>query len=325
MLDRRKALIATAASLGAAVTGTAWAAPATTTRLLVGFPPGGTMDVLSRVVAQRLTSESAPVIVENKPGAGGRLAVVEVRNAAADGRSILMTADPILVIYPHVFKRIAYNTLTDITPVAPLASEPCGLAVGPMVPDSVRTLADFLAWCKRNPKDASYATAAAGTTMHFLGAVLARAAGTNLTHIPHRGGAAAVQDVMGGQIASTMTSLGQALPFLAGGKLRMLAISSENRSARLPNVPTFVELGYRDVKALVYYGAYVRSGTAPAMVQELHARFTEVGRSPEMHAALDKLGLDGFQLDPAAFAARIRADHERWGPIIKATGYSVDD
>jgi tripartite-type tricarboxylate transporter receptor subunit TctC len=326
MLNRRHALIASAATITGMATGNAWSQNGKNiTRLLVGFPPGGTVDVLARAISQKLTKDSAPVIVENKPGAGGRLAVVETKNSPADGKTILMTADPILVMYPHIFKNIAYNTLADITPVTPLASDPCCLVVGPMVPESVKTLADFIAWCKKNPAQASYATAAAGTTMHFLGSLLSRDADMPFTHIPHRGGAAAVQDVMGGQIASSMTTVGQVFPFLSTGKLRALALSSEKRLARLPNVPTFTELGFKQVQALVYYGAYVRSGTPKALVDQLSETFQAIAKTPEMMAVLDKLALDPFPLSPEKFAERVKADLEHWGPIIKRTGYSVDD
>ena len=327
MIQRRTALLTAVSALAAA------ALPASVlaqmrngmTRIVVGFPPGGTADVLARAIAQRLNSDSTPYIVENKAGAGGRLAVTETKNAPADGHTLLMTADPILVIYPHVFKNIAYNTLTDLVPVVPVCSEPCGLVIGPMVPAEVKTLADFIAWCKKNPKNASYATAAAGTTMHFLGSLLARGAGFEFTHIPHRGGAAAVQDVMGGQIASTMTSMGQALPFMSSGKLRVLAVSSEARTARLPDVPTFAELGYKDVTALVYYGIYVRTGVPGATVQELAHTISAAARSPDMVATLQRLELDPFTLTPEQFAQRVKADHARWGPIIKSTGYTIED
>jgi tripartite-type tricarboxylate transporter receptor subunit TctC len=295
-------------------------------RLLVGFPPGGTADVLARALQQRLPArEGETLIVENKPGAGGRLAVNELKAAPADGHSLLITADPILTIYPHVFRNITYHTATDVLPVAPLASEPVGLAVGPMVPASVRTLADFLAWCKQNPKDASYTTAAAGTTMHFVGSQLGHASHVDLLHVPHRGGAAAVQDVMGGQIGSTVTSMSLAMPHLGSGRLRVLAIASAKRSKRLPEVPTFTELGYPQIRADVYYGAYLRAGTPAPVLNAWQQAIAQVTTSPEWLAQLEKLSLDAMALPQPAFAALVKADLERWGPIVKASGYSADD
>lgn len=323
MLSRRHTLLA---GLAAGIAPALRAQPARPgLRLLVGFPPGGTADVLARALAQQLKGETPAPIVENKPGAGGRLAVAELKAAPADGRTVMVAADPILVIYPHVFRRIAYDTATDVLPLAPIAAEPIGLVVGPMVPASVHTLADFIAWCRSHPKDAAYATAAAGTSMHFLGTLLARAEKLDFLHIPHRGGAAAVQDVMGGQIASTMTSMSQAIPLLAGGKLRVLAVSGSSRSARLPEVPTFAELGYKDLQAQVYYGCYLRAGTPPALVAQRQAALATALQSPELLALLDKLALDRYTLPQERFAALVRADLERWGPIVKASGYSADD
>lgn len=297
-------------------------------RLLVGFPPGGTADVLARALQPRLTVGTEPLIVESKPGAGGRLGVQELKSAPADGRTVMVSADPILTIYPHVFKRLGYDTRTDVLPLAPIASEPVGLAVGPMVPASVHTLADFLAWCRQNPKSAAYTTAAAGTTMHFVGSQLAHGAKVDLLHVPHRGGAAAVQDVMGGQIASTVTSMSLAMPHLGasgGGKLRILAIASAKRSRRLPDVPTFIELGYPQIRADVYYGAYLKAGTPDALVAPWVQQISQVVQSAEMVALLDKLSLDPMVMTQPAFAALVRADLERWGPIVQASGYSADD
>jgi len=298
-------------------------------RLLVGFPPGGTADVLARALQQRLPPylprAAEPLIVDNRPGAGGRLAVAELKSAPADGRTLLITADPILTIYPHVFRHLGYNTLSDVLPVAAIASEPVGLAVGPMVPANVRTLADFVAWCRQHPKDAAYTTAAAGTTMHFVGNQLAQAEKIDLLHVPHRGGAAAVQDVMGGQIASTVSSLSLAMPQLASGRLRLLAIASRQRSRRLPEVPTFAEAGLPQIRAEVYYGAYLRAGTPAALVEPWQQAIGQVMQSAEMRAQLEQLSLDPMALRQPEFAALVRADLERWGPIVKASGYSADE
>jgi len=322
-LTRRSTLLAGAAALA----GPALAQSARNgTRLLVGFPPGGTADVLARALQPLLQAKRGEtVIVENKPGAGGRLGVAELKASPADGRTVMVSADPILTIYPHVFRNLTYNTATDILPLLPIASEAVGLCVGPMVPASVHTLADFLAWAKANPKLASYTTAAAGTTMHFVGSQLVHASGVDLLHVPHRGGAAAVQDVMGGQIASTMTSMSLAMPHLSSGKLRALAVTGTARGRRLPDVPTFVELGYKAITAPVYYGSYLRAGTPAALVAPWVEAVSAAAQSPEVSTLLDKLSLDPFHLSHDAFVARVRADLERWGPIVKATGYSADD
>ncbi len=294
-------------------------------RLLVGFPPGGAADILARALAPTLQAGGTNYIVENKPGAGGRLAVLETKRSPADGHTVLITADPILTIYPYVFKKLNYEPNADLVPVAPIASEPMGLIIGPMVPANVKTLAKFIAWCKANPREASYATAAAGTTMHFLGSMLAQAANFEFTHIPHRGAAAGVQDVMGGQIASTIVTMSQVAPLMGTGRLRVLAVSSKARMKRLPEVPSFVELGYTQIESIVYYGAYVRSGTPAAEVQRLSAAIQAAGQHADVRSTIDKMGVDSFFLPPERFASFFKADYERWGPIVKATGYQVDD
>lgn len=294
-------------------------------RLLVGFPPGGTADALARALQQRLPREEETLIVDNRPGAGGRLAVAELKHAPADGRTLMVSADPILTIYPHVFRRIAYDTASDVLPVAAIASESLCLAVGPMVPDSVRNLAGFVAWCRSQPKDAAYTTAAAGTTMHFVGDQFARSAKLDLLHVPHRGGAAAVQDVMGGQIASTVTPLSLAIPHLASGRLRAIAVAGERRSRRLPEVPTFAEQGHAQIRADVYYGAYLRAGTPAPIVARWHQAITQVTESAPMRSTLEQLSLEPLAMSQPAFAALVMADLQRWGPIVKASGYTADE
>lgn len=319
--SRRQVLKALGAGL--ALPGAARAV-AVDSRLLVGFPPGGTADVLARALVQGLPAGAAP-LVENKPGAGGRLAVIEMLRRPADGRTLLITADPILVIYPHAFRKPGYDTLADVLPVAPLAAEPVGLVIGPMVPASVTTLAGFVDWCRAHPKDAAYATAAAGTTMHFVGSMLAKAEQLDLLHVPHRGGAAAVQDVMGGQIASTITSMSQVVPMLPDARLRPLALSGPTRSARLPEVPTFAELGHPSIQALVYYGSYVRAGTPPAVLGRWHDAVQGVAATPAFTALLGKLALDPMTMSQPDFAARVRADHAHWAPVVQASGYRADE
>ena len=325
MLTRRYALILGLAAGLAGMSTPAAAQSRNTLRMLVGFPAGGTADVLARALVPKLARDGSPMIVDNKAGAGGRLAVAEMLNSPNEGRTVLMTADPILVIYPHVFRKLAYRTETDVIPVTPVASEAMALVVGPMVPSSVKTLAQFVDWCRKNPKDSSYATAGAGTTMHFVGAMLARAEKFDFLHVPHRGAAAALQDVMGGQIASTMAPLSQAVLQMASGKIRVLAVSSATRSQRLPEVPTFSELGHKDIRAIVYYGVYLRAGTPAAIVQQTHAAVSAAAHTPEFAAMLDKLALDPYTLDQPAFASLIKSDLERWGPIVKSTGYTVDE
>jgi len=328
MINRRQAIAlpiaATLTSL-TALPAVAQSGASRTTRLLVGFPPGGTSDVLARALTRGLSGPDTTVIVENKPGAGGRIAVTEMLSSPADGRTLLMTADPIMVIYPHVFPKLAYRPATDVTPVAPVASEPLALVVGPMVPPEVQNLAGFIEWCKRRPAQSSYATAGAGTTMHFLGAMLARATQAPLVHIPHRGAAAALQDVIAGQIAATMTPLSQVVPHLGNSRLRVLAVSSATRMERLRATPTFAELGFPTLTVLVYYGVYAASSVPPGLIASWHTAVRSAAQTPEFRNTLERLSLDSYELDQKAFADLMRKDIERWKPIVQATGYTAED
>lgn len=291
-------------------------------RIIVGFPPGGAPDLLSRALSPSLRYEGIASIVENKPGAAGRLAVMETKRAPANGLTVLFTADPIVTIYPHVYKHLGYDPLVDFIPVAPLASEPMGVIVGPAVPEDVRTFSDFIKWCKAYPDKAFYATAGAGTTMHFLGTQLARAAQFSYTHVPHSGAAAGVRDVMGGQIASTIVTLSAVLPMMSTGKLRVLAISG--KSKRLPNVPTFSQLSYNGLDTLAYYGSFVRSGTTNIEVQRISEATKASIQSPEMRTTIESMGVDPFFLTPEEFAARIKSDLDYWKPIVDASGFQIE-
>lgn len=291
-------------------------------RLVVGFPPGGASDLLARALAPSLRVEGTPSLVENKPGAAGQLAVLETKRASADGLTVLFSADPIFTIYPHVYKDLGYDPLIDFVPVAPVASEPMGLIVGPLVPAEIKTLPGFIVWCAQNPAQAFYATAGAGTTMHFLGTQLASAAQFSYTHVPHRGAAAGVLDVVGAQIASTIVTLSAALPLLSTGKLRVLAVSGQSK--RLPDVPTFSQLGYAGLDTLAYYGTYVRAGTPDAAVQRISDSTQTALQTPEMLKTIDSMGVDPFFLLPGDFAARVKSDLIRWKPIVAQSGFHIE-
>ncbi len=325
MIDRRQ-FVAASGGLAAALALPAraqTAAASAATRIVVGFAPGGSTDTMARVLAARLQKDAGgTVLVENKPGAGGRLAVMEVRGAAPDGRTVLLTPDPMMVIYPHAYRRLAYDPLADFRPVTPIASVPIGLAVGPMVPAGVKTMADFAQWCKANPQSAAYGSAGAGTTLHFVGVMYARAAGIAYTHVPYRGGAPAAQDVMAGQIASSINVISELVPLVPTGKLRVLAVSSPQRSRFLPDVPTFRESGFRELEAQNWFGTFVPARTPDAVLRQVEASIAEAARSAEVQESLGKLGYDVFTLPPERFAAMVKSDFERWGPIVRASGYS---
>jgi len=295
-------------------------------RIVVGFPAGGSTDVLARLVADRLRGKYAPVvIVDNKAGAGGRLGAEAVKNGDADGSQLLLTPCSILWIYPHVYKKLGYDTLRDFTPVAPVGTVGFGLCVGPAVPAAVKTVADYVRWVKLDPMNASYGSPAAGATPHFIGVMLGRAAGVALNHVAYKGGAPALQDVMGGQIPASINVLSEVIPQLATGKLRVLATSGAKRSTFLPDVPTFVEAGFKDVAAQEVYGIFVPSKTPADVVARLYAVVSEIARANDFAAAIAKLSYEPADETPAAFAKTVQSELTRWGPVVKASGFTSEE
>lgn len=327
MINRRAMLTTSCATLAAGLTASpsALAQAPKTTRLVVGFAPGGSTDVMARLLTVQMQKHGAVHIVDNKPGAAGRLAVADVRNAPADGHSILLTPDPMMTVYPLVYRKLSYDPVTDFKPVTTIATVPMGLAVGPMVPDSVKTLSDFAGWLKANPNKASYGSAGAGTTLHFIGVSFGRSNQLNFEHVPYRGGALAVQDVMGGQIAACINVISEQFPLVQTGKLRILAVSSAKRSRLLPDVQTFREAGYKELESFAWYGTFVAAKTPDSVIQPLHAALTEAARAPEVVAGLEKLGFEVSTTSTEGLAALLRADLARWTPIVKASGYTAEE
>ena len=329
MITRRTFQLASLAALPLSapfLAGTASAQPTRLTRVVVGFPPGGGSDVAARALMSRIQSAyPAGMIVENKPGAGARLAVDQVKSSAPDGTTMLFTPDFPITIYPHSFRKLTYDPLTDLTPVAVVARTPLAFVVGPAVPERVKTVADFVAWAKANPMQAAFSSSAAGATPHFAGVMFSRAAGVELLHVPYKGGAPAMQDMLGGQIASGFPGVGEALPHLAGGKLRVLATTGAQRTPFLPDVPTMVESGYRDVVAEVWVGVFMPPRTPAAIVNYAATAIAEAQKTPDFQEAFGKFAMEPVTGTPESFGRRIRSDLAAWGPIIKASGFTAED
>lgn len=320
MMDRRH-LLASLAALPLAAR-----AQGQPPRILVGFPAGGSVDTTARRFAEFGRGKLAEmVIIEQKVGAGGRIAIGGLKDAAPDGQTLLISPSSMFTIYPHAYRKLAYNPATDAIPVAPLALSTCGFGVGPMVPATVKTLAQFADWAKANADKAAYASPAAGAMPHFLGNQFERAAGLNLTHAPYRGAAPGMQDLMGGQIASGCFSIGDFLPHLASGRVRLLGVTDKARSRFAPDVPTFEEQGFKGIVGVESYGLFVPAKTPQAIVDKLSDVARAAVREPSVIEALGKLGFEPLSLTPADYAKRLAAEREYWGPVVKASGFSSDD
>ena len=293
--------------------------------IIVGFPAGGGTDVIARILADRLRGSYAPtVLVENKPGGAARISVEYVKNAEPDGSVMLFTPDFPITVYPHSFRSLSYDPLRDLVPVAPAARSMLTYNVGRAVPESVRTLKEFVEWCKANPSKASYGTTSAGGTPHFVGMMLAAAAGIPMTPVHYRGGAPALQDLIGGHVAASVNPISESLTQAKAGTLRILAVTGARRSPFLPDVPTMQESGY-DVTIGSWLGLFVPARTPSAVVEALGAAVNEAAKSPQMIESLAKVGNEPGVQTPAEFAATVRADHARWGPVVKASGFVAED
>ena len=326
MLTRRRLLTASASLAAVGASSRGWTQTLSKpVRIVVGFPAGGGTDMIARILAERLRGSYAPtVLVENKPGASARLAAEFVKNAEPDGSVLLFTPDFTMTIYPHSFRALSYDPVRDFTPIAPVARSMLTYNVGPAVPDSVKTLADFVAWCKANPTKASYATTSAGGTPHFVGMMLANEARVPMTAVHYRGGAPALQDLLGGHVPASINPISETLPFARAGTVRVLAVTGSKRSTFLPDIPTMREAGY-DVVNDTWLGVLAPAKLPAETVKALSAAIGEAVKSPQMVESLTKIGNEPTFQTPAQFAETIKADIVRWGPIVKASGFVAEE
>ncbi len=326
MLSRRAVIAAPAATLlGTGATRVTAQILKKTLHIVVGFPPGGATDLIARILAERLRGPYAgAVIVENKPGGAARVSVEYIKNAEADGSEILFTPDFPLTVYPHSFRSLSYDPLRDLVPVAPVARSTLTFVVGPAVPERVATLGDYVAWCRADPSKAIFATTAAGSTTHFIGVMLGNESGVRLTPVHYRGGAPALQDLFGGHVPASVNPIGETLPLANSGKLRILAVASAARSRFLPAVPTMREAGY-DVVLETWLGVFAPARIPATMVRALNAAIGDALKSPEMIENLARSGNEPKFQSAEEFGATVRADLERWGPVVKASGFVAEE
>ena len=294
--------------------------------IISGFPAGGMGDFVARPLAERLRGKYAPnVLVESKVGAGGRIAVEHVKRAAPDGLTILQIPSSPMVLYPNIYKKLNYDPVADFIPVTSTVSYAFSFTAGPGLPAEIKTVEDYLKWARANPKQANYGVPAAGSALHFAGMMLSRASGVELTSVAYRGGAPLLQDVMGGQVPVSFNVVGEVLPHIRSGKLRSLAMTTPQRSPFLPDVPTMVEAGFKDIAMLEALGWYVPAKTPMDTVRKLNALVREALQTPELIESLAKNGLQPLHQSPEEFAALLKKDTEHWAAAAKVTGFTAED
>lgn len=292
-------------------------------RIISGFPAGGTADALARRVGDRMRGQYAgAVMVDNKPGAGGQIGILNLRDSAADGTSLLITPSSMLSIYPYTYPKLRY-TLDDVAPVSLGAMFDHGLAVGPGVPDSVRTLADFLAWLQANPNNANYGSPGAGSMPHMVGVLLGQFTKIDMRHIAYRGTVPGMQDLLGGQIPAFWGPIGDYLQHSKGGKLRVLAIAGAKRSPFLPQVPTLTELGY-PLKVSEWYGFFLPGKVSADTVKRASQALQSALVHPEVVDYGKQYGLEVRSSTAAQLAQMLKADADLWRGLIKQTGFTAE-
>jgi tripartite-type tricarboxylate transporter receptor subunit TctC len=325
MSTRRQFTIQLSAALGAA--GLGLPARAQTTpdlaRLLVGFPPGGSTDNVARRLAEQLRGKYAPnVIVDNKPGAGAQIAVTVLKEAAPDGSALLLSPPAPFTIYPYTYRKLPYD-VKDVQPVSMVCTFPFALAVGPAVPDSVRTVPDFVAWLKANPGKGSFGSPASGSTPHLVGSLFGKLAGVEFTHVGYRGDGPGLQDLMGGQVPAYSTVLGSYLPHLASGRVRLLAVTGTERSPFAPNLPTYREQGY-DLEMTEWFGIFLPAQASAAAVQRANEAVRAAVAQPDFVRGLSEFGMTAGSSTPRQLADRVRSESEQWRERVKRIGFSAD-
>lgn len=292
-------------------------------RILVGFAPGGTADIIARVVADKMGATlGQPVIVENRPGAIGRIAADAVKAAPPDGTTLMVQPIGPMAVVPHVYKDITYDPLKDFTPVAIGATFQFAIAAGPM--SGAKTWQEFAAWAKANPGKAGYATSGAGSLPHFFGVLLGKGIGVEMVHVPYKGSAAYANDLLGGQVATAVDAIADLTELHRAGKVKILASSGAKRSTAVPDVPTFNELGVTGVEAMGWFGFFAPAKTPKPIVDALNSAINKALQSPDVAAKLSGLGMDPATGTPEQFAKTLADDYNKWGPIVKASGFKPE-
>lgn len=288
-------------------------------KFLVGFPPGAGLDTMTRMIAEKMrTSLGQPVTVENRPGAAGQIAMNTLKASPPDGTVLVMTPLVTVVTAPHVFPNLQYDAFKDFAPVAHTADFLFAFVMGPATP--AKDLSAYIALVKQDAKYGNYASAATGSLPHFFSLLFAEKAGLKMNHIGYKGTAAALTDLLGGQIASFMGTVSDVNAQHTAGKVRAVATSGAKRSRHMPDVPTFKELGF-NIEGAGWYAAYAPAGTPAPVIDRLSKAIIAGVNAPDVREKLDNFGMEPTGYGPAELARIHKRDYDQWGPVIKASGF----
>jgi len=294
-----------------------------TLRVIVGFPAGVSIDVVTRIVAEKLKDElKRPVIVDNRPGAGGRLAAELLKSAAPDGNTVMVTPIVVPVLAPMVFNKLSYNPETDFAPVGKVCDFSFALAVP--ANSTVKSLKDYSAWLKANPMQANFGTPAAGSLPHFFGVMIGAALNVDMVHVPFNGGAALQAAVLGGHAPAGIDVVMEWQQNAKAGKVKVLATSGAQRSKIMPDVPTFKEQGFPDAVGQGWFAMYAPAKTPQTAIDDINKALNKALATPEIRERFATFGLEAAGGTPADLQKTMLDDAKRWGPIVKKSGFKAD-
>ena len=312
------------AALAAGAPAQAGSYPTRPITIIIPFPPGGNMELVARFIADRLPSAlGQPVVIEHRPGgAGGTVGAKAVASAEADGHTLLFSSPSPLAVAPAVYLNLGYDPAKSFIPIATAFDIPQMLVVHPSIP--VKSLQGLVAHAKANPGRMNFASPGYGTQPHLLGEMLKLSAGIDIVHIPYKGPALAITDLLAGQVQVYFETVGLLLPHVETGKLKALAIADQSRHPQLDGVPTTVESGFPTLQASFWAGLVAPTGTSPSIVQRLNSAINEILKSAELQASLSKLGGKTKIGSPQDFARFIAAEREKWAQVANAAGVRAD-
>ncbi len=308
--------------LAAAMQASAQGYPSKPVRMVVNFPPGGAADQLGRAVGAKLQeSLGQPFVVENRPGANGSIGAAEVSKAAPDGHTILMSSGGAIALNGLLYRNLGYDPMKVLEPVAPVASVAVFLQIKPAI--AANSLGEFIAHLRANPGKLNYGSPGNGSSPHLAGEMFNRAAKVQTTHVPYKGAAPALTDLLAGQL-DFMFDPGIGLQHSKAGKLKLLAVGSPKRHPAYPDVPTIAEIAGAEFDADTVFGIYAPAGTPKDVIAKLNAEIGKAMQSADLKARASAIAAQEMVLSPEAFAARLRAEHERMRVLIKETGLRAD-
>lgn len=320
---KRRQLLSVTASLLASLSSLAHAQDQRAIRrVFVGFPPGGTADNLGRALANQAPDAKSVYVIENKSGAAGQLAALATLQAPADGNHLLLTPSSVLTLAPQLYKTPLFNPQRDLQPLACLGDHSFALAVSGR--SAIHSLAEYIAWVKNHPTLATFASPGLGSAPHFLGVQMGRDIGTALTHVPYRGVAPGLQDLMAGQVMSSFSPLPTLLDLHQSGRIRILAVTSASRLSSLPEVPTFAQAGLPNLQLVEWYGLFASAKTPATAVASLSADIQKSLKTPGMIEAAKRLEVNLRYEDAATLGKLVAQDQERWKGLVAQSGVQLD-